>query len=450
LRTGGTFKECQNKCEHSYCPKKCGEPCTPCQEWCTWRCHQSCPVQLMCTKKCHEMCSREPCNQPCPNIIKKCKHPCIGLCGEPCPPLCRICDAEELTEFQFYGNETAENAKFVYLSDCKHCIEVEAMDHHMKMEMEEIGMKRCPRCHTVIWSSVRYGNIIRQLYCNVADVKNKAFGDPKQNQDDYYKAFRDLKSVGSYHLQQEFKILKDSAIRKMEYIKNFHNRPFAPTIVSQVEVLSFKNKKEILEKLQLIIITVPVYSAKVQARIIHRAKLIANHVLAQTRDFNDMELKALAGEIARLRLFGEYWELQENVATKYPESMEHLEKAGVLLLSQEPFTDAMNKEAQKELDAASRSSGGLGISIEERVMILKAINLGQGHWYKCPNGHIYAIGECGGAMQESRCNECGARIGGERHRLVSDNAHAGEMDGSQFPAWSEMNNLQNFDPHQLQ
>jgi len=36
----------------------------------------------------------------------------------------------------------------------------------------------------------------------------------------------------------------------------------------------------------------------------------------------------------------------------------------------------------------------------------------RGHWFTCPNGHIFSIGECGGAMQQSRCNECGEMIGG--------------------------------------
>ena len=29
---------------------------------------------------------------------------------------------------------------------------------------------------------------------------------------------------------------------------------------------------------------------------------------------------------------------------------------------------------------------GLGITEKERVMIIKAMGLSQGHWYKCPNG----------------------------------------------------------------
>ena len=65
--------------------------------------------------------------------------------------------------------------------------------------------------------------------------------------------------------------------------------------------------------------------------------------------------------------------------------------------------------------------------------------------YKCPNGHIYAIGECGGAMVESKCPECGAKIGGQNHGLTSGNAVAGEMDGALFAAWSEeANNMANF------
>lgn len=45
---------------------------------------------------------------------------------------------------------------------------------------------------------------------------------------------------------------------------------------------------------------------------------------------------------------------------------------------------------------------------EEKDMIIKAIGFSAGHWYQCPNGHPYVIGDCGGAMQVSECNECGA------------------------------------------
>lgn len=59
-------------------------------------------------------------------------------------------------------------------------------------------------------------------------------------------------------------------------------------------------------------------------------------------------------------------------------------------------------------------------------------------------GHPYVIGDCGGATIESRCPECNATIGGGSHQLRRDNQFAGEMDGAQFPAWSEQANLLNY------
>ncbi|KIO21375.1 hypothetical protein M407DRAFT_245509 [Tulasnella calospora MUT 4182] len=48
----------------------------------------------------------------------------------------------------------------------------------------------------------------------------------------------------------------------------------------------------------------------------------------------------------------------------------------------------------------------------------------RGHFYQCPNGHVYVITECGGAMVESKCPECGCAIGGRDHTLNNTNARA--------------------------
>lgn len=61
-------------------------------------------------------------------------------------------------------------------------------------------------------------------------------------------------------------------------------------------------------------------------------------------------------------------------------------------------------------------------------------------YYIYISGHIYCIGECGGATQEGNCPECGSRIGGSQHRLLSDNTLATEMDGARFAAWSNTAN----------
>lgn len=78
------------------------------------------------------------------------------------------------------------------------------------------------------------------------------------------------------------------------------------------------------------------------------------------------------------------------------------------------------------------------ITKSEIASINAAMGMSKGHWFKCPNGHVYAIGDCGGATVESKCNECGARIGGGNHQLRSDNTFAPEMDGAEAPAWPGM------------
>ena len=48
-------------------------------------------------------------------------------------------------------------------------------------------------------------------------------------------------------------------------------------------------------------------------------------------------------------------------------------------------------------------------------------------------------------MEEAKCPDCGARIGGTSHTLRADNELAREMDDAEYPAWSQAANLANFD-----
>lgn len=54
---------------------------------------------------------------------------------------------------------------------------------------------------------------------------------------------------------------------------------------------------------------------------------------------------------------------------------------------------------------------------------------GAGHVNRCPNGHVYVIGNCGGAVETARCAECGATIGGSGHRLAEGNTAAADLNG---------------------
>ena len=52
-------------------------------------------------------------------------------------------------------------------------------------------------------------------------------------------------------------------------------------------------------------------------------------------------------------------------------------------------------------------------------MLSRSISHATNLIYVCvrETGHIYAIGECGGATEESKCPDCQATIGGTSHNL---------------------------------
>ncbi|KAK7024594.1 NFX1-type zinc finger-containing protein 1, partial [Halocaridina rubra] len=164
-------EQCSWKCEHSRCRKKCGAMCSPCKEKCTRKCeHQACK------KLCGEPCSNAPCQHPCPKKLE-CGHVCLGFCGEPCPPLCKTCKPEEVTEFMLIGFEEDNDAKFVFLEDCGHSIEVHGLEGWLAQENCEIGMKSCPRCRKPIYNNRRYQHIVLETYKDVQKVKANYYTD---------------------------------------------------------------------------------------------------------------------------------------------------------------------------------------------------------------------------------------------------------------------------------
>ena len=159
------FPVCDYKCEYScahrkVCTHNCSQPCNPCKEPCSWICPHH-----KCSKKCHEICDRPRCDHPCRNTLQ-CKHPCIGICGEPCPRVCRICKNQK-KKFQSLciGKPDRRNeTRYIQLS-CDHLFEVKVLDQLLDgqfMDSTAVGPLVCPFCGRQIKSSYRYGNLIKQ------------------------------------------------------------------------------------------------------------------------------------------------------------------------------------------------------------------------------------------------------------------------------------------------
>ncbi|XP_063778891.1 NFX1-type zinc finger-containing protein 1-like isoform X3 [Pseudophryne corroboree] len=160
------MRSCEKKCFHGKCPMKCSEPCTRCTKLCGWGC-----MHKRCTKLCWEPCDREACDKPCRKTLK-CGHSCIGLCGEPCPKKCRVCDADEVNEL-FFGTEADSDARFVQLMNCPHFFEVTKFSEwiNQKEEDQVIKLKSCPKCSKPIKQTLRYGSLVKETHSDLENVK---------------------------------------------------------------------------------------------------------------------------------------------------------------------------------------------------------------------------------------------------------------------------------------
>ncbi|XP_059186152.1 NFX1-type zinc finger-containing protein 1 isoform X2 [Centropristis striata] len=432
-------KPCENCCVHSKCMKPCGHPCAPCIEPCAWQCpHQSC------SKLCYEPCDRLPCTQPCAKTLA-CGHPCIGLCGDKCPSKCRICNHDEVTEI-FFGTEDEPEAYFIQLEDCGHIIEYTAMDQYMGMddnqqanEGEEVAikLKECPKCKAPIRKNLRYGSHINRSLAEIEMVKTKINGSQaviEQHKRALQEKWEDNLYLHEMHSQEDY----------MQIQKKLENK-----YLTSNDLWILENKMDFLIQVTKLMRIQKENTSAMQCLI------LGGHILEFVRQLNCWRQKFtvqqvfdLQRELQRINLLTDINARchKANIRAKSDTIKSEVKAITTILEKAGQFTEQDQdrvKEALKELDKKLPATG-LGITEKEREMIVSAMKMPSGHWHKCPNGHVYVITECGGAMESRQCPDCEATIGGVGHSLATGNQVASEMDGAQHPAWSEANNLLNF------
>lgn len=426
-------RPCQNRCIHSQCKKTCGQKCAPCTEPCSWSCQH-----YTCTKLCSEPCDRPPCNVPCDKMLR-CGHPCIGLCGEPCPKKCRECDRDEVTEI-FFGFEDEIDAYFVQLQDCRHILESTGMDTYMKGESDPgegsaIKLKECPKCKTPIRRNLRYGTVINKTLNEIEKVKERILGpDTERNE-----TSNRLRTS----LQLMVGVRRTFIEDYMELIETLDN----PN--TQLRTLfSLENMMRFYERLAKLFKNISKVDTEEQYNLKERLLQIKKW-LGNTRSFlSEQGLSDLQTEVVRFTyLLQLLVKCKEAKARITPDNQREITFLRDILESNKQFTEEneiLVKTKLKALDKCLPNSG-LGITEDERVMIVRAMGLMKGHWFTCPNNHVYCITECGGATQRSQCPECKQEIGGTNHTLLPTNRVATEMDGAQNAAWSDAgNNMMNF------
>ena len=372
-------RRCQNRCVHSSCQKFCGDVCIPCAEPCEWQCeHHSC------NKICSEPCKRPRCDEPCKKQLE-CGHRCIGLCGEPCPNVCRVCNKEIVQEI-FFGTEDESDARFVQLQDCKHFFEVcgidKWMDEHIESDekMTSIKLKECPKCKTPIRRNLRYGNMIKQALHDIENVKRQIMGD-----DARIKVLHQSIRQGIVKLSDHDRIILKQHMEKMARgpvsVQSF------ATIENQVRFLSkLMEMKDKYERDTEVIRQFASIGYGINIRRLH------DFIIHERKYFTKQEITDIFDELDRLKM------LLQFLKTKV-----HMKKRGI------KFNDRMQKDVDRveryltdgnrllerrrvfvqntmEIVESQVPISGLGISDEERLQIVKAMDLSKGHWYKCHKG----------------------------------------------------------------
>ena len=453
-------QKCNNYCHHSHCPKLCYEPCAPCREPCQWKCRH-----YVCTAKCGEPCNRPRCDHPCTKALE-CGHPCIGLCGEDCPKLCRVCNGDQVKEV-FFGTEDEDDARFIQLKDCSHIFEVSGLDYWMDQaakkfstgESQVIKYIECPKCKTPIHRSLRYGNIIKQTIADMEAVKKQVL---KHN----IEASHLLNNVQIMHKDvtsiEELHSVSASILEKLQNAISSARRDI-PRIVPH-EAVTIENQLVLLPHiakvyklltctlLPSVIIFADGFRVEQEALACQTTQLVN---FLKSEYLTPQQISNAKSEVQRLHCLSQLCTLQGIVAREKKQlegidQQQLFDQAKLLVTCGQGVVPSLTDEQSQAIHEILRSiqnKYSIGeLTKEELAIVVRAMHdIQKGAWYKCPNGHYYAIGECGGATQVGKCPECGAAIGGEGHRLRSDNAHAGEIDNSTHAAWSEGANLANYD-----
>ena len=137
-----------------------------------------------------------------------------------------------------------------------------------------------------------------------------------------------------------------------------------------------------------------------------------------------------------------YWArflcLQRGVSDAVPDgspallsAREHLQTARDICRMHPGQTAGIISEVEDVEKALRDSTFYTSVTNEEKAAVYAAMASdfrGTGHWYYCENGHPFTVGECGMPMQTSRCPQCGAAVGGERHHAVEGVRRAADMD----------------------
>ena len=464
-------KQCQYECSDGPCDHKCWMPCCPCPHDCIRMC-----VHKKCTRTCGEPCDCEPCDEPCRKKLP-CGHDCMGLCGEKCPDICRICDKYIFNDKlpYIFGTEDVEDVELrIIMLDCGHKFDVKSLDKWMQTQDmpnqdKMICWKVCLLCKKPIFKTNRYTEITKRILSDLNKVKEKELiltrDERRQYKRELIKMVRKSRFIKNpdrfieqLHFSSDKRLQAEYVIFCAEYYvtiatKDTHGEMDTDPNDVLMQVQNPTNRSVDLQELCQAMKTLKSQKDDFISKL---------ESYRRKQSFTEQVLHDVQAEQHRIQLLSMVLKVQSQIKAKNIHIQDSDQQRLDSFLTE--YETRGDRVCRLKISSAEYESSMIyiqelkrrhpeitgGISQKEKQMILRTLKAKPGSWYKCPNGHIYNIGECGGAMEESTCPECNARIGGSSHRLRSDNTHARDFDGSQHAAWSEGANMGNYDLQNLQ
>ena len=410
-----------------------------------------------CEKKCGALCERKPCEERCDKIMK-CGHQCYGLCGERCPDVCRICNPELecFTNEFFYMCELDEDA-LLYKTKCGHLFGVTGLDYYFKSQTN-IQMYTCPRCKSLLILEPRYQNYIKNVYKDIQKIKKVSLDRNMGTDDDTF--FLKSKVIIDRILENQYKkgrinifdIIPNNSLvennnykvaytkydldKKMPIIYNLCKNVFKEKNDLNSRKNTTYNLLTLAEKFMGI--EYYVYFIKSNTQEMNELKFLKNFNIIKDYfkdfegQFNNFFFNDLRTKIDNMLYYSILKMSINNNYNKYNN------------LNLRPHTDIFranrtyydnniilnnNRNNVKSTEEIMKGNFSINLDLkdlykdakidEQTLNLLRTLGT---TWYKCPKGHLYVVGECGGPMQRGICPECGSQIGGHDHVPANQNS----------------------------
>jgi len=265
---------------------------------------------------------------------------------------------------------------------------VSGLDQWMEMAVDEtqdttIQLKKCPRCSVAIRRNLRYGTIINQLLADIEEVKKRIVGE-----------------VVDYGLRSRALLRQLKDLRLPEETQTFYSERLKSTSLTAAELACVENIVNFLEH-------VTKWDREVagKARTVDREtrenllklqddmKKIRQWLTVRRTRLSEQEVRECSMEITRFDLLTVYHQVHGRIKTCNNELLTNEKKQRFVVMLRQlscgsPLNEDKEKSAREILQDTEKCMSGLGITEQERVQIVQAMVLGQGHWFKCPNGRL--------------------------------------------------------------